>query len=87
MDDNCYMFYGVGYTNTGMCKYFRNAVLPTDPLLKAVLTGKGSVEMRPCAMCGREFPANGKKAYCTDSCTDKAQRNRNREFMRKKRGD
>jgi hypothetical protein len=86
LDDNCYMFYGVAYTNTGMCKYFRKAVLPTDPALEAVLTGGGAVETRPCALCGAEYIASGRKAYCSDACADAAQRKRNREFMRKKRG-
>ena len=87
LDDNCYMFYGVAYTNTGMCKYFRNAVLPTDPALESVLTSGAAVEMRPCGICGSEFPADGKKSYCSDACARVAQRKRNREFMRNKRGE
>ena len=86
LDDNCYMFYGVAYTNTGLCKYFRDSVLPTDALLEAVLTGGGTVETRPCGICGGAFPVNGKKAYCSDACAGKAHRKRNRENMRKKRG-
>ena len=85
LEDNCYMFYGVAYTNTGMCKYFRNAVLPTDPALEAVLTGGGTIETRLCAMCGSAFPAHRKQAYCSDSCAYKAQRKQQREHMRKKR--
>ena len=85
LDDNCYMFYGVAYTNTGLCKYFRKAVLPTDALLEAVLTGGGAVETRPCAVCGADFPANGRQAYCSDACANRAQRRQQREYMRKKR--
>ena len=85
LNDNCYMFYGVAFTNTGMCKYFRNAVLPIDPIMEAMLTG-GAVETRPCGTCGTEFPADGKRAYCSDACSGAAQRRRNRESMRKKRG-
>jgi len=86
LDDNCYMFYGVAYTNTGMCKYFRESVLPTEPALEAVLTGGGTVETRSCALCGGAFPADGKKAYCSDVCAGEAHRRRNRENMRKNRG-
>ena len=66
------MFYGVAFTNTGLCKYFRNAVLPTEPALEAVLTGSAAVEMRPCAVCGVTFPADGKKGYCSDACAGEA---------------
>ena len=85
LDDNCYMFYGVAYTNTGLCKYFREAVLPTDPALEAVLTGNVAVETRTCPICGEAFPVNGKQAYCSDACVGEAHRRRNRENMRKKR--
>ena len=85
LDGDCYMFYGVAYSNTGMCEYFRKAVLPTDPVLEATLTGSGALEMRPCAFCGASFPVKGRQAYCSDVCTGKSQRRRNREFMRKKR--
>jgi len=67
------------------CKYFRNAVLPLDPVLQAALTG-GSLEQRPCAVCGKGFPVSGKKVYCSDYCAGKAHRRNKREYMRKKRG-
>jgi hypothetical protein len=86
LDDNCYMFYGVAYTNTGMCKYFRNAVLPTDPAIEAILTDGGAVETRFCGICGEAFPADGKQAYCSDVCADEAHRRQKRDFIRKKRG-
>ena len=85
LDDACYMIYGIGYTNTGMCKYFRESVLPTNPALQAVLTGGGTVETRSCSTCGRTFPVDGKKLYCSDACVEEAYRKRNRNNMRKKR--
>jgi len=85
LDDACYMIYGVGYTNTGMCKYFRESVLPTNPALEAVLMGGGTVETRSCSMCGGTFPANGKKTYCSDVCLNKAQRKQKREYIQKRR--
>ena len=85
MNSTCYMFYGVGYTNTGMCKYFHKAVLPTNPALEAILTSGEVVETRFCGICGRTFPANRKKTYCSNACAGKAQRKQQREHMRKKR--
>jgi hypothetical protein len=86
LNGDCYMFYGVAFTNTGMCKYFRNAVLPTNPALEAILTSVATIETRPCGICGIEFPADGKKLYCSDACAGEAHRRRNRDNMRKKRG-
>lgn len=83
LDCDCYML-GKWWTGA-YCKYFRNSVLPTDPALEAALTGGAAVETRPCAMCGEAFPANGRKAYCSDACAVKAQRRQQREHMRKKR--
>jgi len=70
--------------NTGMCKYFRKAVLPVDPDLEATLTGVNAVDMRTCAFCGEQFPVEGRQAYCSDICAGKAQRKQQREYMRKK---
>jgi len=85
LEDNCYMFYGVAYTNTSMCKYFRKAVLPTNPVLEAVLTGNAAVETRPCALCGEIFLADGKKLYCSDACTNEAKKKQQRGYMRNRR--
>ena len=85
LDGDCYMFYGVAYTNSGMCNYFRRAVLPTDPVLEAALTGSEIVEMRPCAFCGGLFPEKGRQSYCSRNCAGKAQRKQQREYMREKR--
>ena len=84
--DHCYMCYGVAYTNTGMCKYFRNSVLPTDPAMEAMLTGGGTAETRICPICNEAFPADGKKAYCSDACAGEAHRKQKRDSIKKKRG-
>ena len=86
LDRDCYMFYGVAYTNTGLCKYFRNSILPTHALLEATLTSGVSVETRPCGICGKAFPVNGKKAYCSDACAGNAHRKQKRDSIRKRRG-
>jgi len=83
LDCYCYMF-GKWWTGN-YCKYFQKAVLPLNPMLEASIQG-GAVETRQCTICGGAFPAQGKKAYCSDACAGKAQRKRNREYMRKKRG-
>ena len=82
LDGNCYMF--GKYWTGAYCKYFREAVLPTDLVLEAMLTGSGT-ETRRCAICGEAFPASGRQAYCSDVCAGKAQRRQQREHMRKKR--
>jgi hypothetical protein len=86
LEDNCYMFYGVAYTNTGMCKYFRNSVLPAAPALEALLTGRGTLETRPCPICSGTFPVIGKKAYCSDACAGESKKRKQRGYMRQRRG-
>lgn len=67
------------------CKYFQNAVLPLNPVLKATLTGGEIPTLDKCAACGKPFVAQGKQAYCSPACADTARRKRQREYMRKKR--
>ena len=83
LDCDCYMF-GKAWTGNN-CKYFQNAVLPLEPMLEAALLSQ-TIETRLCAYCGEAFPVSGKQAYCGEACAGKAQRKRNREYMRKKRG-
>ena len=82
LDCPCYMIHK--WWTGAYCKYFKNAVLPLDPALGASLTG-GASELRPCAFCGSPFTANGKKAYCSIACAEKAQRKQKRDSIRKKR--
>jgi len=83
LDGECYML--LKWWTGAYCKYFQNAVLPLDPALEVALTG-GAVDMRPCAVCGQPFPANGKQAYCSAACAKKAHRIQKREYIRKRRG-
>ena len=82
LNDACYM-HGKIWTGA-YCTYFRTAVLPLDPKLEVALIEGG--EKQSCAYCGVEFRANGKRIYCGAECAKKAQRKRNKEFMRKMRG-
>jgi len=70
----------------GFCKYFRTAVLPTEPALEARLVS--GMETKTCVTCGKRFTksGNGKQTYCSVACADKARRTQKREYMRKKRG-
>jgi len=65
---DCYMFYGVAHTNSALCKYFRRAVMPLDRELERIFTGGAAPDTKPCAVCGRAFPLNGRQAYCSEKC-------------------
>ena len=85
LDCECYMLNK--WWTGAYCKYFRNAVLPLDPALERSLTGPGHApKMRPCVVCGELFPQDGKRAYCSVGCVEAAQRKRQREYMRRRRG-
>ena len=71
----------------GGCKYFKNAVLPLDPILEASLTGREAPAQDLCAACGKPFIADGRKAYCSPACAGQAQRKQQRDYMRKKRAN
>lgn len=65
------------------CKYFRNAVLPTEPILEADIFGnsKGSV----CGDCGIPIEKTGnKKKYCS-ACARKRHLKSKAEYQRKYR--
>lgn len=70
------------------CRYFREAVLPTDPVLEAALTQEGlAPEVRVCAVCGKRFFPEGNQAYCSAVCSESARRKRQRDYMRKRRAE
>ena len=47
MDGKCYMLQKE-YCSPSLCKYFRNVLLPNDPVLEAALTGvPGKQERKP----------------------------------------
>lgn len=52
-----------------LCRYFREAVLPNDPVLEASLAAEGPApETRPCPVCGRAFLPDGRTRYCSPGC-------------------
>ena len=67
LDGTCYMFC-IAYTNSPLCKYFRNAVLPLNPELEAVFNNKNGSSLKECKFCGKGFIPTGRQAYCSDAC-------------------
>ena len=91
LNGECYMFYGYGYTNTAMCKYFRQAVLPLNPELERTLTGNDVPETKSCGICEKKFPLNGRQKYCSEKCA-KIHRRKSvaknvREYRKRKNSD
>ena len=81
LDCECYMF-GVCYSCSGLCKWFRKALLPTVPELQAVFE---PMPLAVCKECGRHFQKNGKRAYCSDKCAAEARRKQTAARVRKHR--
>ena len=70
LDGTCYMF-TIAFNTSSLCKYFKNAVLPLAPALEAVFTHQ---PVKPCQRCGKQFPLNGRQAYCSTACTEAAKK-------------
>jgi len=86
LDGKCYMLYGVAYTCSGLCKYFRKAVLPLDPKLEALFNGENIAEyIRRCAVCGVELFSTGNKAKYCKPCAHRIHRRQKNESDRKRR--
>ena len=83
LDCSCYML-GKWWTGS-YCKYFREAVLPLDPMLEASLLGREAPQQDICAVCGKPFIPEGKQSYCGAVCANAARRKRQRGYMQKKR--
>jgi hypothetical protein len=86
LGDKCYMMYGVAYTCSALCKYFRKAVLPLDPRLEALFKGENITEhIKRCVVCGVElFMAGNKAKYCKP-CAHRIHRRQKNESDRKRR--
>lgn len=84
LDCSCYM---LGKCWTGaLCRYFRDAVLPTDPALEAALTGAVHLQnYKECPVCGKAYLPVTSQAYCSDVCRTLARRKSERERKRKER--
>lgn len=78
---DCPMF-GICYTNSGLCRYFRKSVLPEAPELQAVFESK---RLKVCKECGKSFNAQGKRVYCSEKCAENARRKQTAARVRKHR--
>ena len=86
LGEKCYMFYGVVYTCSAPCKYFKRAVLPLDPQLEALFNGENVAEqIKQCAVCGRDLFASGNRAKYCKKCARRVHRRQKNESDRKRR--
>lgn len=81
LDCNCPML-GICFTNSALCRYFRKSVLPEDAGLEAVFT---QIPTTHCKQCGKPFPTDGKRAYCSQCCAEEARRKQTAARVRKYR--
>ena len=70
-----------------ICKFFRDVILPGDPLLQAAIAGITGVKR--CERCKAEFmPKSNRQKYCPDcGVAERRQKGaaRNRSFYDRKR--
>lgn len=83
LDGCCYMD-TIAFTNSSLCRYFRDCLLPLDPELMAVFSEKAS---GVCGWCGGKFPEQGKQKYCSASCREAAARHHTKIRVRKHRAN
>ena len=81
LDCECPML-GICYTNSALCQYFRKAVLPEDTELEAVFMHTPTAR---CKQCGKPFPIDGKRVYCSEKCSAAARRRQTAARVRKHR--
>ena len=84
LDCPCYML-NKWWTGS-LCRYFREAVLPTDPALESAITGDDtSLKQKICPVCGKSYLPTTSQAYCSDFCRTFARRKSERERKRRDR--
>lgn len=67
-----------------LCKYFRNAVLPAEPMLEAAILG---TRFERCVSCGAPILKKGnRKKYC-GKCAVRAYKKQQAEYARRKRAE
>lgn len=82
LDCPCYML-NKWWTGP-LCRYFKEAVLPTEPKLESVLTGEDtSLRQKICPVCGKTYLPITSQAYCSDYCRSFARRKSERERKRR----
>ena len=81
LDCECPMF-GICYTNSALCRRFRNVLLSEAPELQAVFQ---PMPLTVCKQCGKGFPKEGKRVYCSNQCAEEARREQTAARVRKHR--
>lgn len=81
LDCDCPML-GICFTNSALCRYFRKSVLPEDAGLEVVFTQTPTTH---CKQCGKPFPTDGKRVYCSQRCAEEARRKQTAARVRKYR--
>ena len=81
LDCECVMLWKA-YCGNAMCRYFRESVLPNDPELNASLQ---QLAAKRCKVCGKHFPAKGRKLYCSEKCTGVARKQQTVKRVQKHR--
>lgn len=67
-----------------LCKYFRNAVLPAEPMLEANILG---TRLERCVSCGAPILKKGnRKKYC-DRCAVRAYKKQQAAYARRKQAE
>lgn len=67
-----------------LCKYFRKAVLPAEPLLEADILG---TRFEKCVSCGAPIIKKGnRKKYC-EKCAQRAYKAQQAEYARRRRAE
>ena len=88
LDGACYMNYGVAYTCSALCNYFKKAVLPLNPKLEALFNGGDtSGHIKKCAVCGKELFAGGNRTKYCEMCARRVHRRQKNESDRKRRSN
>ena len=61
------------FNGATLCTYFKAAVLPENPELEAIFTGRGT-DLKVCPICHKKFkPAANRQKYCP-TCRDEARK-------------
>ena len=81
LEDDCPMLLKC-YNNCCVCRYFRESVLPSNPVLEAVFaTGV----LKVCKNCGKKFKGRPRKSCCSEKCTKELANKRTKQRVRKQR--
>jgi hypothetical protein len=77
MDAACYQ----ACNFTGLCRYFKEAVLPANKLLYAQLVKLDSI--KSCSVCGKSFVAASNRSKYCDGCSKAVRRRKEAERLRR----